>query len=230
MNGPHDLGGRQGHGPIVMDGDEPCFPEAWEGRMFGIAYCILSSGCHAIDATRHAMEKMPHAEYLSSSYYEHWLFAYEHTMDERGLCTTEELERRLAEHAVAPPSPPPAPAGEPSALALRVLQVLRDGRPKDVPATAAPRFAVGQRVRALNRNSTRHLRLPTYVKGRHGVVEAHYGHLDHPEKRAADEPDTGAHVYRVGFAASELWGPDAERPGDVVSVDLIEDYLGACAA
>jgi nitrile hydratase beta subunit len=228
MNGPHDLGGRQGHGPITMDGDKPLFGETWEGRMFGIAYCILSSGCHTIDSTRHAMEKMPHAEYLAGSYYEHWLYAYEHTMDERGLVTTEELERRIAEHAVSPPAPP-APADEPSALARRVLQVLRDGRPKDVPGTTEPRFSVGQRVRALNRNSPRHLRLPTYVKGRHGVVEAYYGHLDHPEKRAADEPDTGNHVYRVGFVASELWGPDAERPDDVVTVDLIEDYLGVAA-
>jgi nitrile hydratase len=224
MNGPHDLGGRQGHGPIVMDGDAPLFGERWEGRMFGIAYCILTSGCHPIDATRHAMERMPHAEYLASSYYEHWLYAYEHTMDERGLCTTAELERRVAEQA-ATPAVEPARPDEPTPLARRVLQVLRDGRPKHVPATAAPRFAPGQRVRALNRNSPRHLRLPTYAKGRVGVVEAYYGHLDHPEKRAAGEPDTGAHAYRVAFAASELWGPDAERADDVVTVDLIEDYL-----
>jgi nitrile hydratase len=224
MNGPHDLGGRQGHGPIVMDGDEPVFRERWEGRMFGIACCILTSGCHAIDATRHAMERMPHAEYLAASYYEHWLHAYELTMDERGLCTTEELECRIAQQAASPQAEPPRPS-EPTPLAHRVMQALRDGRPKDVPAPGEPLFAAGQRVRVRNRNSTRHLRLPTYAKGREGVVEVHYGHLDHPEKRAADERDTGAHVYRVGLRAPELWGPDAERPDDIVTLDLIEDYL-----
>jgi nitrile hydratase len=228
MTGPHDLGGRHGHGPIAMDGDLPLFGERWEGRMFGIAYCVLTSGCHAIDATRHAMEKMPHAEYLDSSYYEHWLYAYEHTLDERGICTTEELERRIAEHAAAPAAEPSRPS-EPSELARKVLRVLETGRPHGLPTTAPPRFAAGQAVRVLNRNAKRHLRLPTYAKGRRGVVEVHYGNLDHPESRAHDEPDLGAHVYRVAFSSAELWGPDAERPDDVVTLDLIEDYLEAVA-
>jgi nitrile hydratase beta subunit len=235
MNGPHDVGGKHGFGPIDPDPDEPLFRHAWEKRVFGIAYCILTSGCHTIDASRHAAERMPHAHYLGSSYYEHWLFAYQLTMDERGLCTRDEVDRRMAEQAEEPQAAGSAPqaAGsapqEPSELARRMLRVLEEGRRHDVPRDTAPSFRTGQRVRARNLHTKRHLRLPGYAKGRKGVVDAYYGHFEHPEARAHDEPDPGAHLYRIAFEAAELWGPDAERGDDIVCLDLIEDYLEAVA-
>jgi nitrile hydratase len=36
MNGPHDLGGMMGFGPINPEPDEPVFHEPWEGRVFGL--------------------------------------------------------------------------------------------------------------------------------------------------------------------------------------------------
>jgi len=45
-------------------------------------------------------------------------------------------------------------------------------------------------------------------------------------------PDANAHgeeqaepLYTVAFEARELWGPDAENPGDTVHIDLWEPYL-----
>lgn len=228
MNGPHDLGGRHGFGPVAPEADEPVFHEPWESRMFGIAYCILTSGCNTIDETRHAMEKMPHAAYLSTSYYEHWLYAYERILHEKGLCTHEEVARREAELGGA--SERGRATGEPSDLRRRVLEVLRHGRPHDVPAATAPAFEVGRRIRARNSHTKRHLRLPGYAKGREGVVVAYRGHLDHPEARAHGEPDTGGHCYSVAFLAAELWGASAERPDDVIHLDLLEEYLEPVSA
>jgi nitrile hydratase beta subunit len=225
MNGPHDLGGKQGLGPIDPDPDERLFHATWERRMFGLSYCILASGSATIDASRHAAENMPHAHYLGSSYYEHWLFAYQRVLHERGICTREEIERRMAEQAADPSVGAPAAPGEPSELARRVIEVVGQGRIKTVPGNTAPAFGEGDAVRARNLHTKRHLRLPGYAKGREGVVDAYYGHFEHPEARAHGEPDPGAHLYRVAFQAAELWGPDAERPDDVVCLDLLEDYL-----
>ena len=37
MDGVHDIGGRQGFGPIAVDENEEPFHAPWEGRMLGIA-------------------------------------------------------------------------------------------------------------------------------------------------------------------------------------------------
>ena len=37
MDGPHDLGGKQGFGPIETDEPDVAFHHDWEGRMWGLA-------------------------------------------------------------------------------------------------------------------------------------------------------------------------------------------------
>ena len=46
---------------------------------------------------RHAIERMGPAEYLETSYYEHWLHVYETLLSEQGIITLEELDRKQAE-------------------------------------------------------------------------------------------------------------------------------------
>jgi nitrile hydratase len=46
--------------------------------------------------SRYAREQMPPAEYLASSYYEHWLFGLEKQVVDHGFVTREELEARVA--------------------------------------------------------------------------------------------------------------------------------------
>jgi nitrile hydratase len=45
---------------------------------------------------RYAREQMPPAEYLATSYYEHWLFGLEQLVVEHGFVTREELAARQA--------------------------------------------------------------------------------------------------------------------------------------
>ena len=103
MNGIHDLGGMHGFGPIVREKDEPVFHSEWEGRTFGLLIATLALGRYNIDEFRHAIERMDPANYLESSYYEHWLHAIETLLIEKGVITEKELTNRAAELAKGAP-------------------------------------------------------------------------------------------------------------------------------
>ncbi len=77
MNGPHDLGGQMGFGPVAPEKDEPCFHAEWEKRALGLTLSSGAFGAWTIDESRHARENIPPADYLSASYYEIWTRALE---------------------------------------------------------------------------------------------------------------------------------------------------------
>lgn len=76
MDGVHDLGGMHGFGHVPTEVDEPVFHEVWEGRVWYMTGALLRRG--TIDRLRYTIERMPPAQYLTSSYYERWLWAAEH--------------------------------------------------------------------------------------------------------------------------------------------------------
>jgi nitrile hydratase subunit beta len=166
---------------------------------------------------RHARERQHPADYLRHTYYENWLAGLEKLLVEGGLVSAEELASGKAS----------GPADE--ALRARVLQAanvgpaMAKGGPVEVAIDAPPRFALGDRVRAINRHPTGHTREPRYVRGRTGVIHEHYGAHLFPDRSAAGERE-GRHVYSVRFEAAELWGESAV-PAGAVYVDLWEDYL-----
>ena len=96
MNSVHDLGGMDGLGPIAPEADEPVFHAEWERRVFALTLAMGFYGAWNIDASRHARERTPPAEYLSSSYYEIWLSGLERLLDETGLLTRAEVDARIA--------------------------------------------------------------------------------------------------------------------------------------
>jgi nitrile hydratase subunit beta len=219
MNGGHDLGGMHGLGPIdpEPEADEPVFHHAWEKRVFALNLAAGALGQWTIDMGRHARERQHPADYLRHTYYENWLAGLEKLVVERGLVSAEELAAGKAS----------GPAGD--ALRARVLQaanvgrVMAKGSPVDIAVDVPPRFAVGDRVRAINRNPSGHTREPRYVRGRTGVVRERYGAHVFPDRSAAGER-VGGHLYSVRFEAGELWGEPA-APASAVYVDLWEDYL-----
>lgn len=97
MNGIHDMGGMHGMGPIDREADEPYFHENWESRVFGLFFVNFAAGHFNVDQLRHAIERMAPADYLDTSYYEHWLHAYETLLSEKGIIAPEELDRKQAE-------------------------------------------------------------------------------------------------------------------------------------
>ena len=70
MDGIHDLGGRQGFGPIRYAAGAPAFHAAWEKRVNALYGMAVRRGIFNMDEYRHAIERMPARHYLSASYYE----------------------------------------------------------------------------------------------------------------------------------------------------------------
>lgn len=227
MNGPHDLGGKHGLGPVNPEHEEPVFHFPWEGRMYGIAFATIANGCLTIDEKRHHIEKMPHAMYVDSSYYEHWLYSIEGILDEKRIVASHDIDRRVAEQAPETmPAHPAAPTGL-GELAQRMVGIIHGGTPHDAEWAQGAKFRTGDRIRTANPNPRTHIRIPGYAKDKVGVVQRHHGAFGNPEYKAhpGREVDPVTHLYQVSFAATDLWGPDAEKAADVVSLDLCEQYL-----
>jgi hypothetical protein len=93
MNGIHDMGGMDGFGPIEVEADEPVFHEDWERRVFG----FVMTTRYTMEHFRHSIERMPPAEYLRTSYFEHWLRGVETVLIENGKLTEAEITARMAE-------------------------------------------------------------------------------------------------------------------------------------
>jgi hypothetical protein len=87
----------------------------------------------------------------------------------------------------------------------------------------AARFRVGDRVRIRNHNPTTHTRLPGYLRGKVGSIEADYGVFSFPDAHAHgfEKPQ---HCYSVRFTAREVWGP-AASDRDTLRVDMFDDYM-----
>jgi hypothetical protein len=97
MNGIHDLGGMQGFGPVVREKNEPVFHADWERHVFAMLNLTMAAGQYNVDEVRYSIERMPPAEYLTSPYYEHWLYGAEDLLDRKGVVTRAELAQRIAE-------------------------------------------------------------------------------------------------------------------------------------
>lgn len=225
MDGIHDIGGMHGFGKVVTEEDEPPFHAPWEGRMHGIAVTCQVSGVNTTPEQRTTIENMTPELYLSTSYYEKWLYAYETILDQKGIVTRAELEARLAEQAPGRMVEHPQLPASPSAYATKVKDIIYNGTPHDRPLDRLPLFKVGDRVRAKNIHPTGHTRLPGFTKGRIGTIEVHHGAHCHHEALATGKGEIPEHLYAVKFDATELWGAADASANDAVYVDLFENYL-----
>jgi nitrile hydratase subunit beta len=216
MNGVHDMGGMHGMGPIEYEKNEPVFHARWEARAFALNRAMGAWRKWNIDAGRYEIELLPAADYLRMSYYEKWTARLVELLVKSGLVTRAEVESGTPASGSLKATPP-LPAD-------KVSSMLRAGAlaSRDVPA--APRFTVGQRVRARNMHPTGHTRLPRYTRGRAGTIDRDHGVYVFPDTNARFLGEKPQHVYSVRFAARELWGEGA-APHDAVYVDLWDDYL-----
>lgn len=201
MDGIHDLGGKQGFGPVRHVPDAPAFHATWEKRINALYGLAVRRGVFNMDEYRHAIERMEPRHYLSASYYERTLTSLATLLVEKGVLSREELEQR-AEGAF--PLAGPAAAGR-SNVATR------------------PRLAVGDRVRVRDDHVPGHVRMPAYIRGKRGVVvgispaypfpDAHGHGIEAEDERTCD----------VRFMSTELW-PDAAEAA-MVHVGVFESYL-----
>lgn len=215
MNGVHDLGGMQDMGPVVIEPDEPVFHAEWERRIFATRLACAYHRRWNIDMNRYAIERMPPAAYLSTSYYEHVLFGLETLLVEQGVVSTEELASGRSQGKAAVDS-----TLQPEGLEHLLRNRIRARREEAVVA----KFRPGDRVIARNLHPTGHTRLPRYVRGREGVIDRDFGVYVFPDSNAMTRDPKPQHLYSVRFEARELWG-DAASTRDSVYVNLWDDHL-----
>jgi hypothetical protein len=91
---------------------------------------------------------------------------------------------------------------------------------------AEPRFNPGERVRVLNAYPLGHVRTPSYIRGKTGVVERICGAFPNPEELAQMRDGLPAvPLYRVKFRQTDVWPDYAGSPADVVEVELYQHWL-----
>jgi len=214
MNGVHDLGGMDGFGPVVREQDEPVFHSEWERRMFALALSTMASRCFNVDEFRRTIERMPPVRYLSTSYYERWLYAVEALLAEKGVITRDELESEMRG---------PVERGAQLATA-RAEPATRMSERVPGQGSRKPRFCIGERVSTKNINPPGHTRIPRYARGKRGIVRYDWGVFVFPDSHAHGLGRNPQHCYGVEFNGRELWGQD-HPARERVYLDLWEDYL-----
>jgi nitrile hydratase len=215
MNGPQDLGGQMGFGPIAPEANEPVFHAPWERRALAVTLAMGATREWTIDMSRHARECLPPARYLGSSYYEIWIAGLINLLLTRSLAVADEIVSGKMTTAAK------KVAGK--LLAKDVSTVLSKGGPTSRVAVT-PHYRIGDKVRTRNIHPTGHTRLPRYLRGHVGEIALVHGTHVFPDTNAHGLGENPQPLYTVRFAASAIWG-EARNPRDTVSADLWESYL-----
>ena len=209
MDTIHDLGGREGFGPVRWqdDTDSMLFHHAWQARTWAICLNMFRRFTEdqtgwTLDWHRHVIERIPPAQYLAMNYFEKWAQHMMATLIDDGVASIEEFAEGRSHRKPRPVPRNPFPvATDPG----------------------APRFKVGDRVVARRSTAAMHSRLVSYARGRTGIVDVWHGPEILADASAAGEPRK-EHLYTICFDAAELW-PEDGGPSFSVCTDFWESYL-----
>src|SRR5688572_20629038 len=201
MDGIHDLGGKQGYGPVRYTHNATAFHAPWEVRANSLYAHAVRRGLFNMDEYRHAIERMEPRHYLAASYYERSLTSLATLCVEKGLATREELERRAGGHF---------PLAAPSA-------------PGRANVAARERFKPGDRVRVKDDHVPGHTRMPGYIRGKTGVVVSESPAYPYPDAHAHGVAAEDEPTYDVRFRSEDLW-PQSADPA-LVFVGVFQSYL-----
>ena len=216
MNGPQDLGGQMGFGPVAPERNEPYFHADWEKRALGVTLSCGAFGAWNIDESRHMRESLHPADYYASSYYEIWIKALERLLERHGFVSGAERE---AGHSLGKGTEPKRVL-----KATEVAAVLAKDGPCNRPVAAAPIFKAGDTVRTRVFNPQGHTRLPRYARGKIGRIDAVREGYVFPDTNAHHQGEQPQWVYTVVFDGPEIWGAGSD-PTLTVSIDAWESYL-----
>ncbi len=91
----------------------------------------------------------------------------------------------------------------------------------------APAFAAGDRVRILARSPIGHYRVPTYLRGKSGTVEAviEPAGLDNEQEGFGRNAGAKRHYYRIAIPMTEIWPDYAGSPRDGLRIEIFETWL-----
>ena len=90
-----------------------------------------------------------------------------------------------------------------------------------------PVFHAGDPVRVLNRTPVGHYRVPTYLRGKCGIVDniIEPAAIDNEEEGFGRNAGKRLHYYRVSFPLSEIWADYNGSPRDGLYIEVYETWL-----
>ena len=213
MDGMHDLGGKQGFGPVDRAHEDEPFHGAHDARAYGLSVCLRTERPYVIDWFRHVRELMVPNDYMTRPYFDQWLQTALALAIDEGRLSLDEIAAAKADGPADGPTPPSA--GD--VAKAKVFPVNFERAAKESPA-----FKIGERIRTDAQGHAGHTRLPAYARGAVGEVEAYRGFHPLPDREAAGE-EYAEPLYTVAFAMRDLFAEVTND--DVVTLDLWESYL-----
>jgi nitrile hydratase subunit beta len=90
-----------------------------------------------------------------------------------------------------------------------------------------PAFVPGDRVRILMRSPIGHYRVPMYVRGRTGEIEAVIEPVavDNEEEAYGRNAGSKRHYYRVAISMREIWPTYKGPHDDSLRIEVFENWL-----
>ena len=201
MDAMHDLGGKQGFGPVRYTHGARPFHDPWEIRANSLYVFALRRGIFNMDEYRHAIERMEPRHYLTASYYERSLTGLATLLVEKGVVTLAELEERAGGRV---------PLASPSTRG-RTNSATREN------------FKAGDRVRVRDDHVPGHVRMPAYIRGKTGVVVSESPAYPFPDAHAHGVAAEDEPTYDVRFRTEDLWPNSADSA--LVHVGVFQSYL-----
>ena len=227
----HDMGGQELPAAVARcKFDEPTHA-AWELRVDALMMLLSHRDRRMlrVDELRRNIEGLGPQAYQTLGYYERWMHAIAQTLVQRGIVTLGELQQRMPNvEEAAMNTESNTPSNTPSNTAAKSASQVRpentSGRSATV--TLVPLFKPGDRVRVKAAYPPGHIRTPFYCRGRVGVIERLCGAFGNPEELAYHRSGgPTVPLYRVRFAARELWPDYAENPSDVIEIEIFQHWL-----
>jgi len=90
-----------------------------------------------------------------------------------------------------------------------------------------PAFSIGDRIRVLARSPIGHYRVPIYVRGKIGTVEAivEPAAVDNEEEGYGRNAGSRLHYYRIAVPMTEIWPGYVGSPRDSLRIEIFETWL-----
>ena len=101
-------------------------------------------------------------------------------------------------------------------------------RPGPVSALGEePIFRPGDRIRISRRSPVGHYRVPIYLRGKTGTVEAviEPSAVDNEEEGYGRNAGSKLHYYRVAMPMTEIWPDYVGSPRDGLRIEVFETWL-----
>ena len=199
MDGFHDLGGRQGFGPVLKK-DEP-FSADWEVRINALMGGLVKRRIFNMDEYRHAIERMEPRHYVSASYFERTFTSVATLCIEKANIQRDALD----------------------ALAGQSVALSRPSKPGRVADTQLPALKIGDLVTVKSDFVGGHIRLPAYIRGKTGHIVGVSPPYPFPDAAGHGLASPKQRSFDVCFKSGDLWPNGAEEAE--IHVGVFHSYL-----